>query len=340
MTALSVAPSHDLWAAANRVDRRRARSRQVALGASNVGDCMRQAAYIHHRIKPTDDEGDKRAAIMGGWHHKGALGVLAKEFGAITEVGLADPRLRGHADAYYPDAALVEDVKTKRNSGMLDKIVRYGPPRKELFQVHLYAYMVRKGLFSAREKRLVGEQLVLDVRLRYIARDGGDEYVFEQPYDSAIAKEAWEWLEQATAYTDPDDAPRGHDGPGLSYVCDSCPFRTRCWGEFTEDGPYPQRKLIEGREDIEAALTEYARGRDLEAEGKDLKAKARRMLDQAEPAIYGDLKLAWTGGNGTPADVPDVDAMKAMLKAAGLAVPMKPGQKKRPSISVTAAPRV
>lgn len=331
---MSAEVGHDLWSGAKRVDSRRARSRQVKIGASDVGTCRRRTAYVLARTPKSDDEGEKRAANLGTWIHKGALAVLASEYKAITEVKLEDDRIKSQADAYYPDDAIVEDVKT-RGRFVMDSARRHGPRTAELYQVHLYADLLRAGMFQRREKRLHGPQAVLDVRVRFLCRDDGDEHVWQQPYDPEIAAEAWAWLAEVRDYSRPEFAPRDQRGPGLSAVCDSCPFRTACWGPA--GAVAAQATLVHDDADVQAALAEYDAGRTMEKEGKEIKESARAKLDGSEAGRYGGWELKWTGGNPTRPK-PDAEAAFALLEDAGVEIPMTtPGVSSR-SIAVTAAP--
>jgi hypothetical protein len=332
----SSAPRHDLWFAARWVDDRKARSRQVQLGASDVGTCMRQVAYILTKTPKSDkDESEHRQAILGTWIHKGALWALHKVYGAIIEVRVGNGFLKGHADAYYQIDAVVEDLKTRSRLN-IDNVRVYGPARLELFQVHIYADLVQQGAFQRTERRLKGEQLVLDVRLRYVSRDDGDEFVWQQPYDPEIAKEAWAWLAEARSYTDPTDAPRGQNGPGLSVVCDNCEWRTACWGDRVL-GRKPQWILLQDDEDVAEALIEYEQ---LRVEAADLDARRalnRSKLDGHEKGVYAKgaypMTLVWSNPKPGP-EKPDVEAMTALLAEAGVPIPMTRKPPGEPSITV------
>lgn len=329
--------THDLWAAANGVDRRRARSRQVSIGASDVGECRRRTAYRVHRTPTTDDPGDKRMAILGTWIHAGYLGVMRQEYGAVTEVKLATEKLQSSADAYYPDAYLVEDGKTVAYS--LDRQRIYGPRVPQLFQVHIYGDLLRRGLLSPRERRLTGPQPVTDVRVRFICRANGDEHVHQQPYDPEITARAWAWLDSVLATERPEDAPRDLPGPGLSAICDSCPFRSQCWPDQGDQAP--QSILVRDDADVAAALADYERARIEEAEAKEQKAYARARLDGAAPGVYGDWALSWGGGAkpaGAGGTEPDVAEMIALLEAANVEIPRRAKRPKAATISVRRAP--
>ncbi|KQP81555.1 hypothetical protein [Aeromicrobium sp. Leaf291] len=344
-------------------DNRSARSKQRKLGPSSVGTCRRLAGYQHHGTpKSNPEHGSGPAALWGTWLHKGALDAMRSEWGAIIETTVEDDVLRGHVDALHLPAELldllparyrngtpvadvptVDDLKTRRDGRMVELVRSTGPKRSELYQTHLYADLLRSGKIKPlkRQEPLVelGPIDVQRVVLRYVARDGsGAEYVYEQAYDPAITAEAHEWVAQVRTSESPEDLPRDQDGPGLSYVCDSCPFLRECWGEEVE-GLVPQTRLIVDDADATAMLADYHRGLVLTREGDALKKRARAALDASPRAIFTDgeraFVLGWSGGGKVGESKPDVDAMVRLYEEAGLEVPMKAPAPSRPAIAVT-----
>jgi hypothetical protein len=348
--------------AAKSADARRPRSRQKQLGPSSVGVCRRKAGYEYHRHPQSDPENTVgMAAIVGTWYHKGALESMRTEWGAFIETTLSDGPLLGHADALLlPQSLLLElgldipavvqvptvdDLKTKMNGRMIDHVRSAGPKRSELFQTHLYADMFRRGRVRVDSRSRVSERMVAQlgpidvqqVQLRFVTRDGSeDEYLHEQAYDPEITLEAWEWVGQITKSARPEDLPRDEDGPELSYVCDSCPFVTACWG-IPAEGKRPQSVLIVEDADRTAALAEYHRGLELTREGDKLKALGKAIVEGSEPAIYhhGEqaYRLKWSGGKPIPGK-PDAAAMAEILTDAGIDIPMLPATKASKAIGV------
>lgn len=347
--------------AAKAVDARSSRSRQRKVGASEIGVCRKRAAFSHHGHKPSNPENiTGLAAIHGTWTHTGALRTMNKEWGALIETVVENDILRGHVDALFldyehlvklpakyahpepEDVCTVDDLKTKRDGRMVDYVRNRGPKRSELFQTHLYASLLRQGKIKPLKRQQpladLGPIPIERVRLRYIARTGEDgaEYPYEQPYDPEIAAEAWDWVDQVARSSSPDDVPRDQDGPGLSVVCDNCPFRTACWGE--SDDYAPQSKLIVTDADLAAVLAEYDEARTIEREAKARKDMARATLDATEKAIYTDgsaaFKLGWSGG-GTGEPKVDVNAMIALFKEAGIEIPYLEPRPTARSIQVT-----
>jgi hypothetical protein len=147
-----------------------------ALGASELGTCRRRTAYRLAGTVETNPGGGMTAAL-GTWIHKGALDVLRREYGALIEVRLASPLIRGKADALYPDAGVVEDLKTKGRY-VYAQTVDTGPRIGELFQVSIYGWLLREGHIADRRRGYPTGPVPVDtVRLRYLDRDTGASHV-------------------------------------------------------------------------------------------------------------------------------------------------------------------
>jgi hypothetical protein len=263
---VTAAEVHDLAAAVSRVQARTTRSRQTALGASELGTCRRRTAYRLAGTVETNPSGGM-AAALGTWIHKGALDVLRREYGALIETRLASALIRGHADALYlGDEVVVEDLKTKGRY-VYAQTVDTGPRIGELFQVSIYGWLLREGHIADRRRGYPTGPVPVDtIRLRYLDRDTGASHPWEAPYNPAVTAEALGWLAgvlEALETGGPDNVPRDGDGPGVSVICDWCPFLDACWGP-PPLGPEPRtRQSLTVRDDveIETALLGYARGR-------------------------------------------------------------------------------
>ncbi|MGW3031167.1 PD-(D/E)XK nuclease family protein [Streptomyces sp. NPDC001178] len=329
-----------LWPAAHAADARRPRSRQTKIGASDTV-CARRAGYLLHGRTPTDG-GEKRKAILGTWLHEGALDAVRAEYGWIIERRVEDDTIRGHIDAVQLDAhtalrlpkrlrpslpaeeVTVEDVKTK-STFQWDTILRRGASDAELRQALLYADLLRTEGFAdidgQRQLARLGPLPVGRIRFRFINRDSGDDHVQEMPFTAERASGARWWVQQVRAAETPEDLPRTFAGPGLSVVCDNCPFKTACWGP-TVAGRSPQSLLVHDDAEREQALAEYVEVSEQIKPLKDRLKELRAKLDGSEEGVYGSNVLSWSGGNPTKVD--DVDAMVALFRQAGLPVPMAP----------------
>ncbi|GAA1919927.1 PD-(D/E)XK nuclease family protein [Streptantibioticus ferralitis] len=329
-----------LWPAAHAADARRPRSLQTKIGASDTV-CARRAGYLLHGRTPTD-VGDKRKAILGTWLHAGILAAAREEFGWIIERRVEDATIRGHIDAVQLDArtaarlprrlrpslpaseTTVEDVKTK-STYQWDSVLRHGASEAELRQVLLYADLLRTHGFAdidgQRQLARLGPVPVGRIRFRFINRDNGEDHIQELAYAAERAKRARWWVAQVRQAAVPEELPRSFEGPGLSAICDNCPFRSTCWGGAVA-GRRPQSILIHDDVEREAALAEYVEVTEQIKPLKERQKVLRAMLDGCEPGVYGDNVLSWSGGNSTKVD--DLDAMVALFRHAGLQVPMAP----------------
>ncbi|MDH6624434.1 hypothetical protein M2271_002236 [Streptomyces sp. LBL] len=342
MTTLAIAPERpvSLWPAAHAADARRPRSLQTKIGASDTV-CARRAGYLLHGRTPTDG-GEKRKAILGTWLHEGALDAVRNEYGWIIERRVEDDTIRGHIDAVQLDGRTasrlpkrlrpslpaeeltVEDIKTK-STFQWDNILRYGASDAELRQVLLYADLLRTEGFAdidgQRQLARLGPLPVGRIRFRFLNRDSGEDHVLEMPFTAERAQGARWWVDQVRAAESPEDLPRTFPGPGLSAICDNCPFKTACWGPAIA-GRRPQSMLIHDDAEREQALAEYVQVTEQIKPLKDRLKVLRARLDGSEEGVYGDNELSWSGGNPTKFD--DVDAMATLFEQAGLPVPMTP----------------
>lgn len=341
----------DLQAAILRVEARSTRSRQKKIGASEIGTCRRRTAYRLAGTKQSDPPTGLQA-FLGTAIHKAVLAVAKREHGAVTEVRLDSPLVKGHADAIYLQSAdpwdedpvlspaelraldqdsaaalaiLLEDLKTKGRYSY-ESVVDSGPKVAEWFQVHLYAWMLRTG--QVIDRRLPrGVELPVDrVALRFVDRDTGQQHVIEDAYDPTITVEALGWLDGVLEKLEaggPENVPRDGYGPDVSAICDYCPFLTECWGPAMLGPMARDRQSLEVRDDpaTEAALVGYALRRDEEKAAKELKAAHRAQLDSSPAGVYGDWKLSWS--QSEPKLVPDPEAAIERLRELGEEVPTR-----------------
>ncbi|WP_432008811.1 PD-(D/E)XK nuclease family protein [Streptomyces bacillaris] len=378
---MTTAPVRDartvsIWDAAHAADARRPRSLQTRLGASDT-ICSRRAGYILAGAERSN-EGDKRAAILGTYIHRGLLEDARREYNWLVERTVADDLIRGHVDVVQLDAATasrlpkrhrpvepaevvtVEDVKTK-SARVWDRVLRYGPTAAEMRQVLLYAGLLSTVGFSnmpgQRYLHRLGPIDVQRIRFRFVCRDTGEEHIQEFPFDEWSAFEARWWVERVVDAESVEELRRDFDGPGLSPVCDNCPFVKHCWPGVAPGKP-AQTILVHDDADREKALAEYVRAHERYRQSSQVKKKVRAMLDDSPAGVYGENKLGWSGGNDkeepdvqamvdmfenadlTVPMVPDVPGMVNTLRRAGMAVPLRKaaGQTTARSISVTRAP--
>lgn len=164
------------------------RSRQAALGPSELGDpCDRRIAYRIAGIAPVNLWTDPWPAIVGtaihDWLEKAVNKYQSnvKDLGYLTELRVhPDAMVRGRSDVYNTNRKLVVDHKTTGVDGMRKVHKGIISPGYRT-QIHLY------GLGHIRAGREVDK-----VCLVFYPRGGwlDDAYVWIEDYDPAIAQAA------------------------------------------------------------------------------------------------------------------------------------------------------
>lgn len=307
-------------------DQRRARSRQKRPGPSSVGSCRRRFAYIITGQK-RDNFSDPAKAIQGTLLHRGVLSALKTAHGGFTEVRLDGLGLQGSCDWLRWDPLslpIVDDLKTV-GTNIYDDKVRKPLSQEHMFQLHLYAAMLRAGLISPREKRLPAEPIeIVDIELITLNRDDGRAHTRRIDYDQNVTDHALSWISEVEERVEVDGVglvPRDYPGPDSSVICSNCPFLNACWGPQDERGERAPLELADA--EMEDWLREYDRGKSIEAEGKRLKELARGHLAGQPPMrAESGWELAWTGGKEKWVAEPDLVAMAELIESAGLEVPM------------------
>ena len=172
-------------------DASRDRSLQTEVGPSEIGGCKRKVWYRLNAQPHTNENQSKLAAIMGTAIHAaieeaiGALDPEGKEYLVETEVSYGD--MKAHVDLFVPSTGAVIDWKTSKI-----KNLSYFPSKQQRWQVQVYGYLLSKNGYEVKTVNLVA-----------IARDGAekDVKVHSEPYDEAVALEAFEWLASVKAST-------------------------------------------------------------------------------------------------------------------------------------------
>ena len=172
-------------------DASRSRSTQTQVGPSEIGGCRRKVWYRLNAQPETNDNQSKLAAIMGTAIHaaiEDAIGHIdpeGKEYLVETEVAYGD--MKAHVDLFVPSTGAVIDWKTSKV-----KNLSYFPSKQQRWQVQVYGYLLSKNGHNVKTVNLVA-----------IARDGAekDVKVHTEPYDEAVALEAFAWLNEVKTST-------------------------------------------------------------------------------------------------------------------------------------------
>lgn len=205
--------AHELLLAYDAV---RPRTQQAEIGMSALGTCQRRTGYRVHGVPPDEDyqPGGVQNVMGTAIHEAFAQGArLALPQAQAEDLEVRFGGLTGHPDLYCE--GVVRDLKTLGYTMQVEDRRRNGPKRNERWQVHTYgAGLILRGL------------PVHTVQLDYLARDSGDEYLFEEAFDLAVVAEAMEWLETVRTT---EIALLSRDYRPDSAVCQSCEFFRRCW---------------------------------------------------------------------------------------------------------------
>ena len=174
------------------------RSKQEAVGPSEVGGCRRKVWYRLHNQPKTNNNILRLASFMGTAIHQAIednlreLDVYNDTFELEIEVG--NEELMGHVDLYIPDRGEIVDWKTSKI-----KSLKYFPSKQQRWQVMLYGYLLKQAGRTVNHVTLVG-----------IPRDGSelDIKIHTEPYDEDTALEALDWLREVKSLTEIPDAEK------------------------------------------------------------------------------------------------------------------------------------
>lgn len=259
-----------------RADWERPRTKQHALGMSDLGGCRRRAGYQVHGYPHEKPSGSVQAVIGTAVHDAvDAALVKMREQGLIPPDSVINEEVRfggiiGHPDLYV--RPVLRDVKTVGYDLQVAGYQLKGPPRRHLWQVMTYAAaLIVQGL------------PVTEVQLDYLVRDSGRTWLWSGPFDYGRVTEAMNWLDQIREtpleWLARDYAPD-------SAQCRHCPFSTRCWAGHVIDRDERSVLLVEDEDAVGwAKKLEDARERKRIAEQDE--ARAKGALDALRPNAEG-----------------------------------------------------
>jgi hypothetical protein len=297
-------------------DLSRSRNRQVTLGPSAVGTCLRQSAYKAFGVPKTDERSRSRARL-GTLLHLG-YAQIAREQGRGAEVRIEIPGLGyGTADDVDYEARVVTDVKSA-SARAYERYVTQGIPDSYYDQAEIYAY----GLWLQNPD----DPEPWTVAVVLFNRESGDEARFEREADARegaylvdrlIARQ--EFLNQANR---PEDIAREAAGPGTGFPCDYCDWMTECWGPPQGDLSPQAATIAEDEQAIEDVLMTYLSASAEAGKLEKAKKEARAFLTGIPPGQYGDAVLKWQGGNDL-GEEPDPEGMMELIAMLGYDVPTR-----------------
>jgi hypothetical protein len=284
-------------------DNNRARSKQTAIGVSQLGGCRRQ---VWHKLQGAEETNTtlRLPAIMGTAIHA-----------AIEKISLGENALIEHrveieglppATIDYFDTATGEVVDWKT---ITLKSRDYFVTKQKRWQVQTYGYLMEQAGYEVKTVTLVG-----------IPRDGNenDILVHSEPYDRTIGVEALNWLEEVKAAT---EAP-APERDAVSFCQNYCPF----YGSVCNGIP----KDMSGEAITDDTATRAAkRYVELAGEIKSLESEKENLksaLEGVAGVTFDGIKVSWSQIAGR--ETPDTEEIVKLLGS----VPTKKGA---PSLRLT-----
>lgn len=183
------------------VDGNRARSRQIAIGVSSLGDCRRKVWHMS-KGDPKSNETLSLPAIMGTAIHSAIEAAILTQYEDRDEshMPMLEHRVEVEGlppatiDFFDPLYGEVVDWKT-----ITLKNVDYFVSQQKRWQVQVYGYLLAQSGFYVKTVTLVG-----------IARDGteNDIVIHSEPYDEDVALQALKWLEDVVSRETAPDPER------------------------------------------------------------------------------------------------------------------------------------
>ena len=291
-----------------------AREDLLALTMSGLGGCSRQGAYRLARTPPSEDTtyGQMREANIGTMIHLGLLPHLAAVLDGVEEVPVtlraAGLIINGRSDLYSASLRLVADLKTVGQHRMASLGPVASHPHR--MQVGGYALAIEQAGHA-----------VDWIAWLYLDRSSGQDRVVVERFDDDVRAMITRRCHELATYAEtPDAAPRDERGPGLSIICDQCPWLRQCWGQDATPGMIgAQRVLCHDNAAVEQAIAGYKDAAQREREAKSEKEFYRAMFSGFEAGAYGEWEFGWSSAGRTE----DKDAAVALLAEAGIPLPKR-----------------
>lgn len=314
---------------ANRANQGRRGDRMWKLSMSDLGGCTREAAYKLADVPPTDPElaydVEARQALIGTWIHEKYLPYYAAEladaevempvklevplYDRVTGEFLRSQVVEGTADLYTSVmGGGVIDLKTL-GAYLLGGIEHDGVVEEHRTQVRGYATAIRQWGMP-----------VAWVAWLYMDRANGEVAVHIEPFTEESERATEERVRYLVGLAAaPDAAPRGHRGPGLSWVCDGCAWLKACFGPDAEPGDSSALQVHTAPE-IEFAAKKYAELRAQIGPLEKDRDMYGAMIGRPKPGTYGDMVITY----GKDSEQVDKEAAVEMLALLGAEIPVRP----------------
>lgn len=266
---------------------------EFGIGPSDLNACPKAVEF---RENPPEGHVpiplDKTAAWMGSLIDLALKRARRKRYPwrmfdvSIEIPGLSEP---GEADEFDPIIGRVTDYKSA-GRWKWDKYGAEGPPESEWEQLSTYALGLEERGYDVHELEVIAAN-----------RENGVMESHRRPYNRRVALAAVAKLHAMDeALTAGRSLPRTHDGPTTDPICARfCPHVKTCWNldEVPENRTPESWLFARDDEDVAKVLADYVATGRQETDAKKTKAPLRAMLTGVEAGRYGDVTLAWKGGN-------------------------------------------
>ena len=252
-------------------DRRKARSKQIEFGMSELGGCRRRAGYRLNQVPPDNPGGSVQAAMGTAIHD--AVDRIMDDLAAdgVLPAGQVNREVRyaglvGHYDRF--DRGTVIDTKST-SSRWLEQLMLHGPDEDHIWQVTLYGCaLVKQG------------HTVTGIGIDYLARDTGDEWPWRGAFRPDLhARTALLWL-KAVRDTPLDMLPR--DYLPSSPMCHGCRWAGQCW-PYGLEGKGAATVLLSEIDGAEKAAEELWEAKQDKKDAEARETRARLALEALRP---------------------------------------------------------
>ena len=262
------------------------------VGPSDLGFCRNKVVLMTKGV-PQSDSKSAWPANVGSAVHDWVGDALRVAFPGwvvdnrrLTATFPNGAEVSGTPDVIVPEWNMVLDLKTVDG---FEAIKRFGTSLNHRMQRHTYALAaIQAGLLDDSQTVYVGNV--------YLDRSGQERepYVVVEEFDPALTDEVSAWIDDVTyAVTHNEEGSRDIAAPICEKICE---FYTACRGGL----PMSEPTLITD-EPTRQAIRLYV-------EGRDLRAKGIKMIEQAKTELVGingsdgEWTVRWTLKNGV--DVP------------------------------------
>lgn len=165
-----------------------ARSKQRAIGPSELGGCKRKTWHRLEGTRTTNPSTNSLAASLGTAIHTWIEDTLRGNPRFLLETEVERDGIMGHVDCFDLENLEVIDWKTTTKNS-----IPYFPSESQRWQVQVYGWLMSQTYD------------VKSVSLVAIPREGGDMDIVThtEPYDESLADEAFAWLREVKVSWEP-----------------------------------------------------------------------------------------------------------------------------------------